>query len=364
MLALMTLVAKNIYNVAVFAVILSGCTIVPDIHVISGEAQGTTFSIKYLGENKISKNDVDSLLELMDVEMNTWRDDSRIVAINNFSREDTVFTFYDDSKIWSVLWDLTWEIHHDSRGAFDPTIKPLVDLWGFGLKHVASVDSSAVDSVMSFIGFRTDIIDMDEVENSTTYLETHFIKGDRRAQLDFNAIAQGYTVDMIIDFLLENKVDNAMVELGGEVRCMGVNQDAEFWRIAVDKPLEHSDASNRNFQAILNVNNTAVCTSGNYRKFHLVDGIKKSHTIDPRTGYPVEHSLLSVTIQAPDAATADAYATACMVLGPHEGREFIERMREESYGIPIEALFIMTSREAEEFEFWVSPGWSDDIEWL
>jgi len=359
----MTLVAKNLYAVAVLTAILSGCTSVPDIHVISGEAQGTTYSIKYLGEENVSKHEVDSLLELMDLEMNAWRDDSRIVAINNFTREDTVFTFYDETKIWSVLWDLSWEIHHDSHGTFDPTIKPLVDLWGFGLQNVSSIDSNAVDSVMSFVGFRTDIIDMDEIESSTAYLETHFIKGDGRAQLDFNAIAQGYTVDMIIDLLLENEVTNAMVELGGEVRCMGVNSAAELWRIAVDKPLDHSNAATRAFQAVLSINNAAICTSGNYRKFHLVDGIKRSHTIDPRTGYPVDHTLLSVTIQARDAATADAYATACMVLGPVEGREFIEAMRSNSYGVSVEALFIMSS-EGDEFEFWVSPGWVDSIEWL
>ena len=354
----MTLVAKNIYAIAVLAAIITGCNTVPDIHVITGEAQGTTFSIKYLGENKISKHGVDSLLELMDVEMNTWRDDSRIVDINEFSHEDSVFTFHDESNIWSVLWGLTREIHRDSHEAFDPTIKPLVDLWGFGLKNVSSVDSSAVDSVMTFVGFTHGLIEMN------VDLETHFIKGDRRAQLDFNAIAQGYTVDMIIDFLVENEVVNAMVELGGEVRCMGVNQDAELWRIAVDKPVDHSDADNRSFQAILRVNNAAVCTSGNYRKFHLVDGIKRSHTIDPRTGYPVEHKLLSVTVQAPDASTADAYATSCMVLGPVDGRAFIEEVRMKSNGGNIEALFIMSSNQGDGFEFWLSPGWVDSIELL
>ena len=354
----MTLVAKNIYTIAVLTAILSGCTSVPDIHVITGEAQGTTYSIKYLGDENVSKHHVDSLLELMDVEMNTWRHDSRIVAINQFSHEDSVFTFHDESKIWSVLWDLTRKIHRDSHGAFDPTIKPLVDLWGFGLKNVSSVDSSAVDSVMTFVGFSPGLIEMNVDP------ETHFIKGDRRAQLDFNAIAQGYTVDMIIDFLVENEVVNAMVELGGEVRCMGVNSNAELWRIAVDKPIEHSAADNRAFQAILQVNNAAVCTSGNYRKFHLVDGIKRSHTIDPRTGYPVEHKLLSVTIQAPDAATADAYATACMVLGPVEGRAFVEAVRVKSNGDAIEALFIMSSSEGDGFEFWLSPGWVDAIELL
>jgi thiamine biosynthesis lipoprotein len=343
-----------------------GSTSVERIH--SGEAQGTTYQIKYHGSEGVTQLQVDSVIESMDVEMNTWRNDSRITKINNFNREDTVYSFYDKSKIWSVIWDMSWEIHRDSEGAFDPTVKPLVDLWGFGLKHVDSVDSMQVDSIMNFVGYRTDNIDLDEVETREKYLETHIIKGDGRTQLDFNAIAQGYTVDMLMDLLTEVGIENAMVELGGEVRCIGVNLKGLPWRIAVDKPVIFEVDGGRPLQAILEVNNASVCTSGNYRKFKEINGIRVSHTIDPRTGYPAYNGLLSVTIQAGSAAIADAYATACMVLGPEDGRVFINRMRQNNSGTHIEALFIIdagvNSTLEEPFEFWATEGWKEAIIWL
>lgn len=340
---------------------ISGCSTNPELHHLTGEAQGTTYTIKYTGKDFVSQSMVDSVLESMDIEMNTWRKDSRISKINKFQRTDTVYTFYDESKIWSVLWDLSWEINQDSYGAFDPTVMPLVELWGFGLKNAQNVDSAKVDSILSFIGFRTDLIDLDEVENDSAYIESHIIKGDPRSKLDFNAIAQGYTVDMLLDLLLEEGVENAMVELGGEVRCVGVNNKGETWKIAVDKPID-SGHENREFQAIIPVNNASVCTSGNYRKFVEVDGIKRSHSIDPRTGFPVEHNLLSVTIKASDAAIADAYATACMVLGPDDGKVFIEERINDAPQYKIDALFILGGEEG--YEYWVSPSWEEVIKFL
>ena len=132
--------------------------------------------------------------------------------------------------------------------------------------------------------------------------------------MDFNAIAQGYTVDMLINFLLESGIENAMVELGGEVRCVGMNLKGLPWRIAVDKPVTNDGTGGRPLQAILEVQNASVCTSGNYRKFKEIEGVRVSHTIDPRTGYPAYHALLSVTILAESAAVADAYATAFMIM--------------------------------------------------
>ncbi|MBC8150193.1 MAG: FAD:protein FMN transferase, partial [Bacteroidetes bacterium] len=281
---------------------LEGCSSEAEEQIISGEAQGTTYVIKYVSEHSVSKFSVDSLLEVMDFEMNTWRKDSRISQINEFSREDTVFRFYDNTKIWTVLWDMTWEIHRDSDGAFDPTVKPLVDLWGFGLNHVETVDSADVDSIMKFVGFRTENIDFDDIETRTEYVESHISKGEGRSQLDFNAIAQGYTVDMLVDLLVDAGVENAMVELGGEVRCMGLNKNGIAWRIAVDKPIAQDLVDGRPLQAIIDVQDAAVCTSGNYRKFIEVNGMKYSHTLDPRTGYPSYNGLLSVTVQANSAA--------------------------------------------------------------
>jgi thiamine biosynthesis lipoprotein len=368
------MILKSIRGLSLIAfvfVAFSSCSSTPVEHIHSGEAQGTTYIIKYHGNTVVEQVEVDSVIESMDVEMNTWREGARISQINKFNRTDTVFSFYDESKIWSVVWDLSWEIHRDTDGAFDPTVKPLVDLWGFGLKHVEKVDSAEVDSIMQFVGFRTDMIDLDEIDSRSNYIETHIIKRDSRVQLDFNAIAQGYTVDMLIDLLQEAGIENAMVELGGEVRCLGVNIDGVPWRIAVDKPIEMGSVEGRPLQAILKVDNAAVCTSGNYRKSVVINGKNYSHTIDPRTGYPALNGLLSVTIQAPSAAIADAYATACMVLGPEEGRVFIEKMRQNKFGPPIEALFIIDAgpssgaqSKEETYEFWATEGWAKAITWL
>jgi thiamine biosynthesis lipoprotein len=167
---------------------------------------------------------------------------------------------------------------------------------------------------------------------------------------------------------MESGIENAMVELGGEVRCIGLNLKGLPWRIAVDKPIINDGTGGRPLQAILEVQNAAVCTSGNYRKFKEIDGVRVSHTIDPRTGYPAYHALLSVTIQAGSAAVADAYATACMVLGPKEGRAFIDRMRREKSGDSIEALFIIDAGANATldapFEFWATEGWKEAIIWL
>ena len=353
----------------VFVVLnLYSCTSSSLERIHSGEAQGTTYMIKYNGDESVTQLQVDSVIESMDVEMNTWRNDARISKLNNFTSKDADFSFDDHSKIWSVIWKLSSEIHTDSDGAFDPTVKPLVDLWGFGLQHVDSVDSTDVDSIMRFVGFRPENIDLKEPGALSAHSETHIFKGDGRTQLDFNAIAQGYTVDMLIHLLMESGIENAMVELGGEVRCIGLNLKGLPWRIAVDKPVTNDGAGGRPLQAVLEVQNAAVCTSGNYRKFKEIEGVRVSHTIDPRTGYPAYHALLSVTIQAGSAAVADAYATACMVLGPKEGRAFIDRMRREKSGAPIEALFIIDAGANatldEPFEFWATEGWKEAIIWL
>jgi len=364
------LIAVATLKVATVFVVLNllSCVPSPVEHIHSGEAQGTTYVIKYNGDESVTQLQVDSVIESMDMEMNTWRSDSRISELNNFKSTDADFSFDDHSKIWSVIWKLSSEIHTDSDGAFDPTVKPLVDLWGFGLKHVDNVDSTDVDSIMRFVGFRPENINFEGPEASSARSKTHIVKGDRRTQLDFNAIAQGYTVDMLIDFLLESGIENAMVELGGEVRCIGMNLSGVPWRIAVDKPVTNDGIGGRPLQAILEVQNASVCTSGNYRKFKEIEGVRVSHTIDPRTGYPAYHALLSVTILAESAAVADAYATACMVLGPKEGRAFIDRMRRKNSGSPIEALFIIdagvNATLDAPYEFWATEGWKEAIIWL
>ena len=315
------------------AAVLMGCgenvqqestNTIPDFDgvYLQGEAQGTTYNIKYTGTAEDFKAEVDSILDAFDYYLSTWREGSVINQINAHSRRDTVFAFNDEHKYFSVVFDLSREISQKTNGAFNPSVYSLVQAWGFGLSNREEITPELIDSLVADVGFSEFDIDMIEVyENEYFYKETNIWKGNPDVKLDFNAIAQGYSVDLLAEFLQEKGIENFMVELGGEVFAQGVNHIGNPWSIAIDKPLEES--AEREFQAILPLNNHAVATSGNYRKFYEVDGKKYAHTIDPRTGYPVQHNLLSATVVASDCATADAYATAFMVMGIEGTIEFL-----------------------------------------
>lgn len=299
---------------------------VPAYQLHQGEAQGTTYSIKYKAEDseRVPQSAIDSILDMVDDGVNLWRPDSRISAINAWSRTDSLFGFVDSNHIVGPLWALSEELHELTRGAFDPTVQPLVELWGFGLSKRHEVTAEEVDSVMAFVGMAPDRFDLNEEEADGHYVATWIRKGDGRAALDFNAVAQGYTVDLLLELLRERGRMDAMVELGGEVACRGLNPEGKPWRIAVDRPIAGSHAEDRVLETVVAVDNRAICTSGSYRKFYEKDGRKYAHTIDPGTGWPAENGLLSATVLAPTAAYADALATAFLVLGEAQTRAFLE----------------------------------------
>lgn len=324
--------------------------------VIQGEAQGTTWVVRYLNDTLDYTADMNRLLSDIDHDLSTYLEGSLINRINAFDRTDTVFAFVDSTQYFSIMFERSYEIKQLTNGAFDPTVFPLVRLWGFGLKHRAEVTEEQVDSIKRFVGMQPSLIDLIELNRDTYhYDKTHIRKGHPSVQLDFNAIAQGFSVDLMTDLLNERGVDNYMIELGGEVYCKGVNADGKPWRIAIDKPIEGEE---RVFQAILNVSNRAVVTSGSYRKFYEVDGQRYSHLIDPKTGYPVTHSLLSATVIASDAAAADAYATAFMVMGVTATREFLANNKE----LNLEVYLIYD--EGGRLQTWMSSGMTSMIEEL
>lgn len=330
-------------------------------HLHAGNTQGTTYLVKYHGEEELEQSVIDSVLEVVDVEFNLWRPDSRINQINSFEGGDQLFTFVDTSRLWSVIWSRSIDLFEASQGAFDPTVHPLVELWGFGLSKRGDVDDADVQRILPDVGLTLDRIDLEENEIDRMYESTYVRKGNPNTSIDFNGIAQGLTVDLLADALWSNGIHNFMVEVGGEVKCHGLRSDGQPWRIAIDLPVDQLDGlDERQLQSIVAVKDAAICTSGNYRKFYEEDGIKRSHTISPFTGYPVQHSLLSATIHAVDAATADALATACMVWGPAEGQQFIEAYRTENEFERIEALFIYAT-EAEEMETWQTAGWDASL---
>ena len=330
-------------------------------HVHTGDTQGTTYLIKYLGDVRVAQSRIDSVLEAVDIEFNLWRTDSRINTINEYTGGNELYTFVDSSRLWSVIWSRSLDLFEASQGAFDPTVHPLVELWGFGLSEKGVVNDEDVRRILPSVGMTADRIDLEENETDRIYQDTYIRKGNPSTSIDFNGIAQGLTVDLLADALLEEGVSNFMVEVGGEVKCQGLRSDGQVWRIAIDLPVDQNDGlDERQLQSIVAVKDAAICTSGNYRKFYEEDGIKRSHTISPFTGYPVQHSLLSATIHAADAATADALATACMVWGPEEGKRFIETYRSENEFERIEALFIFAS-ESGAMVTWQTQGWDEAL---
>ena len=301
-----------------------------------GEAQGTTYSIRYIDDSIVYKTAVDSILEAFDKDLSGWREGSLINRLNDFQRTDTVFAFVDSTKYFSVVFDVSREIWQKTDGAFDPTVFPLVELWGFGQKTPEEVSLEQVEETLKLVSMEPANIDMIEMfRDGYFYEETQIRKGQEQVKLDFNAIAQGYSIDLLGDYLQEQGVNDFMIELGGEVLCKGINQDGRAWRLAIDKPVDLSEQ--RQFQALLDVENKAVATSGSYRKFREIDGKKYSHAIDPRTGYPVTHNLLSATVLAKTCGEADAYATAFLVMGAERAMEWIDAHPEAG----LEAYFIV-----------------------
>ena len=352
---------KSSYITIISIVVLAACSPLEQEEqslsaTIQGEAQGTTYTITTVGDSMNYKPGIDSLLSAFDQDVSLWVEGSLINRINNFQREDTVFSFYDSSKVFSVLFDLSHEIYTITEGAFDPTVYPLVEAWGFGLKNKQSMTQEKVDSLLYYVGFEPYRIDMNEIEKGYIYEHTDIRIGRAGTRLDFNAIAQGYSVDLIADYLLQNGVTDFMVELGGELKCRGLNPQGKAWRIAVDKPVDNE--AERVFQAIITVEDKAVATSGNYRKFYEEEGVVYSHTIDPRTGFPVQHSLLSATVLANECSTADAYATAFMVMGVEATAQFLAAHPE--LNLEVYLLF----HDGEKIEAVISEGLRKKIEEL
>lgn len=285
---------------------------------LGGKAQGTTFNITYFDkqERDFSKS-VDSLFRLIDKSMSLWDSASVISRLNRNEpgvQADEHFT---------AVFHRAQEISLATGGAFDATVGPLVRAWGFSYKKgLPPPDSAQVDSLLQLIGFQKI-----RIENGVLQ------KADPRMEVDLNAIAQGYTVDLISSFLEKNGVQNYLVEIGGEVRTLGVNDRNEIWKIGIDKPVEHEKEGDRPLQTTVALSGKSLATSGSYRKFVVRDGKKFSHAIDPQTGWPIAHNLLSVSVIADDCTTADAYATAFLVMGMEKAMEMAAKQGFEIYCI-------------------------------
>lgn len=287
-----------------------------DVKSITGNALGTTFIIKTSDDSlKTNPQEIDYLIESFNLELSTYIPNS---IISEFNEIDSMVDL-NTTEYFKSCFDLSYEIFKTTEGAFDPTVYPLVSLWGF-FKDIKNAPSDAdIDSVLNFVGLDKD---------NYTYENGIFTKKEPRLKLVFNAIAKGQCVDVVADYLDAKGQENYFIEIGGEIRVKGENTEKKKWLIGIDVPVESNTGKNgtmnRELENYFEITNKAVATSGNYRDFYELDGKKYSHTISPSTGRPVRHNLLSATVIADDAASADAYATAFMVLGVEKSLELIK----------------------------------------
>ncbi|MBK3516908.1 FAD:protein FMN transferase [Carboxylicivirga marina] len=296
---------------------------------------GTIYHMTYECNQDLSDT-IQSTLNAFDWSMSTYKEESVISKINRNTSNETDIYF---RKVFNTAKEITAA----TGGAFDMTVAPLVNVWGFGFSKKDSVTDAQIDSIMNYVG-----MDMLSLSNG------RIVKEKPQIMLDGSAIAKGFAVDVVAEVLESFDVKNYMVEIGGEMRVKGHNPKASAWRVGIDKPIDDPEVLNRQLQEIIAISDIALATSGNYRNFYVKDGQKYAHTISPFTGYPVNHRLLGVSVLAPDCMSADAYATAFMVLGYEKSKVIAGQVND------LEAYFILDG-EDEDYEIKMTEGFSKFI---
>ena len=296
---------------------------------------GTTYHITYQCDSDLTQSIKAELLKV-DASLSPFNKESVITAINE--NKDV-----SPDEMFKEVFSLAMDISKETDGAFDITVAPLVNAWGFGFKNGSQPSHHQVDSLLQLVGYK-----------KVSMADGKVKKQNPRIMLDCSAIAKGYGTDRVARLLRNRGVQNYMVEIGGEVVTSGVNPERLPWKIGVTKPTDDSLNTGHELQTILNLTDKAMATSGNYRNFYYKGGKKFAHTIDPKTGYPVQHSILSATVIAKSCAVADAYATSFMVMGLDKARQVLERHPE------LMAYFIY-SDEKGEMAVWFSPSLRDKI---
>jgi thiamine biosynthesis lipoprotein len=300
-----------------------------------GFAQGTTYSIKYMSnQDNDYQISIDSIFSEIDSSLSTYVPYSLISKLNNGARDLVL-----DSHFLAVF-NASVMVSDKSNGAIDCTINPLIELWGFGSSDTIDVSDLEVKKAQQYTGYQ-----QVSVYDSTLLMPDNF-------SLNFNALAQGYTVDVIAQFLESKKINNFLIEVGGELRASGKNSKSNWWKVGIDKPQQKPDPSDR-FQVVLELENKSLATSGNYRNFYIKDGQIYSHTIDPIKGYPVNHTLLSATVVANSCMLSDAYATAFMVMGVDSVKSFLKQNKD------LDAFLVYGQNQL--WKTWASPGFEQRI---
>ena len=325
---------KLIWQVPFLILLIVGTVVIlkkqPPFRTNEGLVFGTVYKITYQHADDLHI-DIKKALAEVDNALSPYNPNSIITRINQ-NRDTTLNAHF------AHVFTLAQRVSEETDGAFDITVAPMVNAWGFGFKHSIEISPEAIDSLKEVVGYQKIAIEGDKVK-----------KTDERVMLDCSSIAKGYGVDIVARALDKKGVQHYMVDIGGEVVVKGKNPRMKTWRIGINKPVEDSLSINQELQTILEVSGIGMATSGNYRKFYYKDGKRYAHTIDPRLGQPVQHNILSATVVAADCTTADAYATAFMVMGLDKSMEFCNKHPE------LNAYFICDG-EGDTYEIHYTPG--------
>lgn len=359
---------KNLFGI-VFLIVLIGCgqesnqstnkensiKVQDKLIEYYGNTQGTTYAVLCNDQIDLTHQEIDNTLGEFDLYLSSYIPNSVLSKLNNAPAGK--FIYVDSFNYFNRCLNQSLNIFDLTNGAFDPSVYPLVDGWGF-MKDVENVpDSIVVDSLLNLVGFQNGYhFSYYPSQSDSTLEQSMIVKNTPNTKLDFNAIAQGLSVDVLCELLDEKGAQNYFVEIGGEIRVKGLNKEGKLWSIGIDKPIEKSTPQNRELQEIIRLDNKAVATSGSYRKFYEKNGVKYSHTLNPKTGYPVTHSLLSATVVADNCALADGLATAFMVMGPEKSVKFIKS--EKIKDIEIYLIFYNSKGRVESY---YTPGFKDLI---
>lgn len=307
-------------------------------HKVMGEAQGTYYAISYYDPmDRILKQEFDSVLSAFDLSASNYNEESIISKVNR--NEDTSL-----DTIFIGNFKLAMRVSELTNGDFDITVRPLVEAWGFGKRSAEDMDSIIVDSIMEFVGY-----DKIKLINNTT-----IVKKDPRVQIDFDALAQGYSVDVMSQYLQSIGITSFLIDVGGEIYASESKLDGGDWKVGVETPKD-SALYGDELSAVLPLKSQGLATSGNYRKFYVKNGVKYAHTINPHSGYPIASRLLSATVVANNAAEADAYATAFMVMGLEKTKAFVEKHPELE-------VFLIYSGENGDYKYFTTPNLAKVIE--
>lgn len=330
---------KKFIKLAILSVIVIGMALIVSkqrnipFQKNTGFVFGTIYNISYQSNGNL-QNEIEAELKKVDASLSTFNPNSIISKVNQNKNIKV-------NEMVAEVFNLAEHISAETGGAFDITVAPMVNAWGFGFKSGKMPTDAQIDSLRSIVGF-----------HKVKLVNGRIKKDNPATMLDCSAIAKGYGCDVVARFLQEKGIKNYMVEIGGEIVTCGVNDQRMPWKIGVTKPTDDSLSVNEELQTVLNVTNKAMATSGNYRNFYYKNGKKYAHTIDPKTGRPVQHNILSATVLADNCATADAFATSFMVMGLEKAKKVLEKHPE------LMAYFIYSDSNGKN-AVWYSPSMKD-----